>query len=244
MADADGGSGRIVIVGGVAGGASAAARARRMDEAVEIIMLEKDEHVSFANCGLPYYIGGEIEEREKLLVAKPARFRDWLNVEVRTRSEATAIDRDAKSITVMDHRRGASYELGYDKLILAPGAAPIVPPIEGVDSSNVFTLRNVADTDAIKGYIDGNKPGRVAALEILVNTSAVANLIRQGKLDQLETAMQSGTGAGMQTMDMALLELYEKGVISGDDAYLQANNKSKFREYRESGGPDLYANTD
>ena len=164
MADADGGSGRIVIVGGVAGGASAAARARRMDEAVEIIMLEKDEHVSFANCGLPYYIGGEIEEREKLLVAKPARFRDWLNVEVRTRSEATAIDRDAKSITVMDHGRGASYELGYDKLILAPGAAPIVPPIEGVDSSNVFTLRNVADTDAIKGYIDGNKPGRVAVI--------------------------------------------------------------------------------
>lgn len=89
-----------------------------------------------------------------------------------------------------------------------------------------------------------DEPGRVAALEILVNTAAVANLIRQGKLDQLETAMQSGTSAGMQTMDMALLELYEKGTISGDDAYLQANNKTKFREFRESTAPDPYANTD
>lgn len=89
-----------------------------------------------------------------------------------------------------------------------------------------------------------DEPGRVAALEILVNTAAVANLIRQGKLDQLETAMQSGTSAGMQTMDMALLDLYEKGTISGDDAYLQSNNKAKFREFREGNEPDLYANTD
>lgn len=162
-AAANGGT-RIVIVGGVAGGASAAARARRMDETAEIIMLEKDEHVSFANCGLPYYIGGEITDREKLLVAKPARFRDWLNVEVRTWSEATAIDRADKTITVHNHETGADDTLAYDKLILAPGAAPIVPPIEGVDAPNVFTLRNVADTDAIKGFIDAKQPGRVAVI--------------------------------------------------------------------------------
>ncbi len=155
---------RIVIVGGVAGGASAATRARRMNERAQIVMFEKDRHVSFANCGLPYYLGGEIEDREKLLVAKPELFEKRFNIDVRTRQEVTSIDRPRKVIAVVNHRTGETYELGYDKLILAPGASPIVPPIEGVDAANVFTLRNVEDVDRIKSYLDVTKPERAVVI--------------------------------------------------------------------------------
>jgi len=154
----------IVIVGGVAGGASAAARARRMNETADIIMLEKDEHVSFANCGLPYYIGGEIQDRAKLLVASPEKFRDWFNIDVRTRNEAVSIDRPRKVVKVKSHESGEEYELAYDKLILAPGASPIVPPIDGIRSANVFALRNVADVDRIKSFIDTEQPKRAAVI--------------------------------------------------------------------------------
>jgi len=140
---------RILIVGGVAGGASAATRARRMNEQAEIILFEKDDDVSFANCGLPYYIGQEIQDRSKLLVATPELFKRRFRIEVRTRSEVTRIDRAAKSITVLNRDLGETHEQPYDKLILAPGAAPLVPPLEGVDADNVFTLRNLADADRI-----------------------------------------------------------------------------------------------
>ncbi len=154
----------IVIVGGVAGGASAATRARRMDETAEIIMLEKDEHVSFANCGLPYYIGGEIPDRDDLLVASPERFRDWFNVDVRTRHEALAVDREHQTLNVWDRARDRFYDLPYDRLILAPGAAPIVPPFGGVNGPNVFTLRNLADTDRIKSFIRIERPRSAAVI--------------------------------------------------------------------------------
>ena len=139
----------ILIVGGVAGGASAAARARRMNEDARIIILERDSYVSFANCGLPYYLGGEIQDRDALLIARPALFKRRFDIEVRTRHEVTAIDRAAKTITVHDLDADTSYELGYDKLILAPGADPIEPPIPGKDAAGVFTLRNLEDTDRI-----------------------------------------------------------------------------------------------
>ena len=139
----------ILIVGGVAGGASAAARARRMNEDARIIILERDSYVSFANCGLPYYLGGEIQDRDALLIAKPALFKRRFDIEVRTRHEVTAIDRAAKTITVHDLDADTSYELEYDKLILAPGADPIEPPIPGKDAAGVFTLRNLEDTDRI-----------------------------------------------------------------------------------------------
>ena len=144
----------IVIVGGVAGGASAAARARRCNEHARIIMFEKDEHVSFANCGLPYYIGGEIEERSKLLVATPELFESRFRIETKTRHLVTAVDPDRKTVTVRDLEADREFEQDWDRLILAPGAAPIVPPIDGVDAGNVFTLRNLADTDRITAYVD------------------------------------------------------------------------------------------
>ena len=122
---------RIIIVGGVAGGASAATRARRTNEHAQIILLEKDEHVSFANCGLPYHIGEEIADRSKLLVATKELLERRFRLDVRTRHEVISIDRDAKTVTVVNHATGDVCELPYDKLILSPGALPIVPPDSG-----------------------------------------------------------------------------------------------------------------
>ena len=139
----------IVIVGGVAGGASAATRARRMNEQARIIMFEKDAYVSFANCGLPYYLGGEIQERAKLLVATQELFEKRFRIEVRTRQEVVAIDRAAKTVTVANHVTGEIYQEHYDKLILAPGANPLTPPLPGLNARGVFTLRNLDDTDRI-----------------------------------------------------------------------------------------------
>ena len=144
----------IVIVGGVAGGASAATRARRMNENAEIILFEKDEYVSFANCGLPYHIGEEIPDRDDLLVATPEFLSKRFRLDVRVREEVLSIDREKKTVSVRRHGSGELYHQPYDKLILAPGAIPVVPPLEGVDAANVFTLRNLNDTDRIKSYVD------------------------------------------------------------------------------------------
>ena len=149
---------KILIIGGVAGGATAAARLRRLDEYAEIIMFERGEHISFANCGLPYYIGGVIDEREDLLLQTPDSFRGRYNVDVRIQSEALSIDREAKTVTVQNTGTGESYTENYDKLILSPGGAPIKPPIEGIDTKRVFVLRNISDVDRIKNYISQTRP--------------------------------------------------------------------------------------
>ena len=149
---------KLIIIGGVAGGATAAARARRVDESANIILLERDDYVSFANCGLPYYIGGEIEDREDLLVSTPELLRDRYNIDVRIASEALAIHRDIKELEIKNLKTGETYRESYDKIILAPGAAPIRPPLEGIDLDTIFTLRNIPDTDRIKAYVDQSKP--------------------------------------------------------------------------------------
>ncbi|MDD4544877.1 MAG: FAD-dependent oxidoreductase [Bacteroidales bacterium] len=145
-----------VIVGGVAGGATAAARIRRIDESAEIILLEKGKHISYANCGLPYYIGGEIEDREKLFLQTPQSFGTRFKVDVRVENEVVSIDKDKKEVLI---RRGDSstYTESYDRLLLSPGASPVRPPIKGIDSEGIFTLRNVTDTDKIKHYITSRK---------------------------------------------------------------------------------------
>ncbi|MEY3458693.1 MAG: oxidase [Planctomycetota bacterium] len=140
---------RIVIVGGVAGGASAATRARRCNEQAEVILLERDEFVSFANCGMPYHIGGEISDRSRLLVASAALLRSRFRIDVRERTEAIAIDRAKRTLRVRNLRDGGEYEIPWDRLILSPGAAPFVPAVPGVDGAGVFTLRNMADMDRI-----------------------------------------------------------------------------------------------
>lgn len=143
----------IIIIGGVAGGASAAARARRHSETANIIVLERGPDVSFANCGLPYHLGGEIPDRDELLLQTPASLKSLLNLDVRTRQEAVAIDRAARAVSVRDVETGALYQLGYDLLILAPGAAPLRPPLPGIDDPRVLTLRNLEDMDRIGGHI-------------------------------------------------------------------------------------------
>ncbi len=171
----------IVIVGGVAGGASAATRARRMNEHAEIILLEKDEHVSFANCGLPYYVGGEIAERQKLLVATPQFLARRFRIDVRTRHEAVHIDRAAKTLAVRNQASSENYPLAYDKLILAPGAAPLVPALPGGDAANVFTLRNMQDTDRIKAAADGCRSKRAVVVGSgYIGLEMVEQLVRLG----------------------------------------------------------------
>src|SRR3954469_15681754 len=140
---------KLVIVGGVAGGASAAARARRLSEESQIILFERGPDVSFANCGLPYHIGGEIAQREKLLIVTPQRMRERFNLDVRTLSQVEAIDRAANRVRVRDLKSGDQYEESYDKLILATGAAPIRPDVPGIDLPAIFTLRNLQDMDRI-----------------------------------------------------------------------------------------------
>ena len=149
---------KTIIIGGVAGGATAAARLRRLDEHAQIIILERGEFVSFANCGLPYYIGGSITEKGNLTLQTPESFRARFNIDVRTLSNAAGIDPERKTVTVEDLRTGKTYEESYDKLILSPGAEPIHPSIEGANSPNVFTLRNIPDTIRIKEYMETAYP--------------------------------------------------------------------------------------
>jgi NADPH-dependent 2,4-dienoyl-CoA reductase/sulfur reductase-like enzyme/peroxiredoxin family protein/rhodanese-related sulfurtransferase/TusA-related sulfurtransferase len=146
---------KIIIVGGVAGGASAAARARRQSEAAEIILFERGPNVSFANCGLPYHIGGEIAERNRLLVTTPAQLRTRFRIDVRTRSEVVGIDRAKKTVMVRDLSDGRVYHESYDALVLSPGAEPMRPPIPGINSGLVLSLRNLEDMDRIIGALAG-----------------------------------------------------------------------------------------
>lgn len=149
---------KTIIIGGVAGGASAAARLRRLDEKAEIVILEKGEFVSFANCGLPYYIGGEITDREELTLQTPESFKARFNIDVRIFNEAVKINPEENTITIKNLKNEESYTEKYDNLILSPGAEPIIPNIKGMESANVFTLRNIPDTLKIKNYIDTEKP--------------------------------------------------------------------------------------
>ncbi len=144
---------KVLIIGGVAGGATAAARLRRLDENAEIIILERSGFVSYANCGLPYYVGGEITDREALTLQTPESFRNRFQIDVRTQQEAVHIDRDKKTVTVRNLKDNKEYEESYDKLILSPGAKPVIPDIPGISEERVFTLRTVEDTFRIYDYI-------------------------------------------------------------------------------------------
>lgn len=146
---------KVLIVGGVAGGASTAARLRRLDENAEIIMFERDEYISFANCGLPYYIGETIKERSNLIIQTPKNMKDRFNIDVRINSEVTAIDTERKIVKVNSKENGI-YEESFDYLVLSPGAKAIRPNIEGINNNKIFSLRNIPDTDKIKALVDKN----------------------------------------------------------------------------------------
>ncbi|MCX6311476.1 MAG: CoA-disulfide reductase [Bacteroidetes bacterium] len=144
---------KYLIIGAVAGGASTAARLRRLDEQAEIVLFEKGEYISYANCGLPYYIGDVIKNRNSLLIQTATSFNQRFNVDVRTMTEVIAINPATKTITALNHKTGKSFDETYDKLVLSPGAEPMRPPLPGIANDGIFTLRNVADTDYIKAYV-------------------------------------------------------------------------------------------
>lgn len=173
---------KILIVGGVAGGATAAARLRRLDETSQIIMFERGEYISFANCGLPYYIGGVIENRDALLVQTVEGMSKRFNLDIRNFSEVVSIDPENKTISVKNLKTNEEYKESYDELILSPGASPIKPPIPGLDKAeNVFTLRNIPDTDRIKAYVDDNRPKEAVVIGGgFIGVEMAENLVERG----------------------------------------------------------------
>ncbi|HQD08540.1 MAG TPA: FAD-dependent oxidoreductase, partial [Flavihumibacter sp.] len=236
---------KIAIVGGVAGGASTAARLRRMDEHAEISLFEKGAHISYANCGLPYYVGDVITDRNRLLVQTAEAFRQRFNVAVNTESEVTAIHRDKKTISVRNLRNQHDYEVRYDKLVLATGAAPIRLPVPGIDSAGIFTLRNVQDTDKIKNYINEHAPKKAVVIgagfiglemaENLHHLGLAVTIIETGKqvLPPVDYAfaafvqqdlrakgvqlMLNSTVSGFEVNDKHLrVQLQDKGAIEAD----------------------------
>ena len=145
---------KIVIVGGVAAGMSTAARARRLSEQAEIVVLERSQYVSFANCGLPYHIGGDIKDRDQLLLQTPKTLAENLNLDVRTGHEVVSINRAEQTISIRDISTGVEYIESYEKLVLCPGASPIRPNLPGINHPRIFTLRNIEDMDAVKLIVD------------------------------------------------------------------------------------------
>jgi len=204
---------RIVIIGGVAGGMSAATRLRRLNEDAEIIILEKGPYVSFANCGLPYYTGGEIKNREALLVQTPQSLHARFKLDVRPYSEAIAINAEAKTVTV---RSGAdTYDLTYDKLVLSPGAKAIIPPAEGLEEAeNLFTLRNIPDVDKITAYIDQHKPKRAVVIGAgFIGLEMAENLTKRGiRVILIEKAPQVLPPLDEEMAAFVELELIRQGV--------------------------------
>ncbi len=183
---------KLLIVGGVAGGASCAARARRLDEAAEIILFDRGPHVSFANCGLPYFVGDVIKDEASLLVATPELFKDRFNIQVRTESDVQIIDRGARQIEVKDLRSGRVYRESYDALVLSPGAAPIRPPLPGIDLPGIFALRTIPDSRRIRKWIADKK--------------AKSAVIVGGGFIGLEMA-ENLTGSGIRT---SILEMQDQ----------------------------------
>ena len=172
---------RVLIVGGVAGGASCAARLRRLDEQAEIVVFEKGPYPSFANCGLPYYVGDAISDETKLLVATPELFRDRFNIEVRTEHEVLGINRGAQKIEVKDLRKGSVYEEAYDALVLSPGAVPARLPLPGIDLEGVFTLRTIPDSRAIRAWIQESKSRKAVVVGGgFIGLEMAENLARRG----------------------------------------------------------------
>ena len=192
---------KVIIVGGVAGGASTAARLRRLDETVEIIMFEKGEYISFANCGLPYYIGEVIDEREKLIVQTVEQMSTKFKIDIRNLSE----------VTVTNHKTGESYEETYDVLVLSPGAQPIKPGISGINEcNNLFTLRNIPDTDQIKSFVDNQKPKHAVVIGGgFIGLEMAENLHERG----LEITLVEASSQVMAPLDIEMVSIIHEHLV-------------------------------
>ena len=203
-----------LIIGGVAGGATVAARLRRMDEKANIILLERGKYVSYANCGLPYYIGDTINNREKLFVQTAKGFTDRFRIDIRTEQEVTAIRPDKKEVEIKNLSTGETYTETYDKLVLSPGAEPLRPSIEGIGSKKIFTLRNVPDTDTIKNYVNTENPKRAIVVGGgFIGLEMAENLHDLGiQVDVVEMANQVMAPLDFSMAAIVHRQLTDKGV--------------------------------
>ena len=201
---------RVLIVGGVAGGASTAARLRRLDESAEIILFERGPYVSYANCGLPYHIGGEISNRNALFVTTPEKLRGHFHIDVRVENEVTSIDPAAKTVRVLDKKAGTEYTEPYDALVLATGSSPVKPNIAGIDDPNVFTLWTVPDMDRVKAHIEKMKPRRAAVIGAgFIGLEMAENLARAG----LEVTVVEMLDQVMPLMDWEMARLIQGNMV-------------------------------
>ena len=219
---------RILIVGGVAGGASVAARVRRIDGDAEVIMFDKGPHVSFSNCALPYHLSGMIENSQDLVLMSPEKFKKQYNIEARVNSEVVSIDRDSKKITVRDLTTGKDYEEAYDKLVLSPGASPILPrSIDGIDSQHVFTVRNVVDIEKISKYIQEQEIQDVAVVGGgFIGVEVAENLRMAGKNVSLIEAQDQI----MAPFDYDMAQILHKGLMDSGINLILSDGVLKIKE--------------
>ncbi|SKA85196.1 NADPH-dependent 2,4-dienoyl-CoA reductase, sulfur reductase [Caloramator quimbayensis] len=227
---------KVIIVGGVAGGASAAARLRRLDETAQILMIERGGYISFANCGLPYYIGGTIKERDKLLVQTEEGMEKRFNIDIRVNSEVTKIDKNKKEVEIVSG--GKTYKESYDFLILSPGANPVVPPIPGIEREEIMTLRNMEDVDKIKGYIQKNRPKSAAVIGSgYVGVEMAENLKELG----MDVLLIEATEQILGVFDVEMARMLEKHVVDNGiklitkDAVERFEGKNKVEIVLKSG---------
>ena len=213
---------KFVIVGGVAGGASAAARLRRLDESAEIIMFEKGPHVSFSNCCLPYRLSEKIDAHDKLVLMDPAQFANQYNIQARTSSEVVKIDRDRKCVKVRNAETQEEYEESYDKLILSPGAKAFVPPIKGIETADIFTVRNVVDIAALYDFIKEKDVQKVTVVGGgFIGVEVAENLVEAGyQVSLVEALPQILNVYDYDMVQILQKEMLDKGVnlIVGDSA--------------------------
>lgn len=203
---------KLVVVGGVAGGASAAARVRRLDEKAEIKLFERGQDVSFSNCSLPYYLGGVVGSAEDLIMMTPESFKGKHNIDVTVNSEVTAIDRVAKCVTVRNTQTGETFTESYDKLVLAPGASPIMPrSIRGIERDNVFSVRNVSDVVRIKACLDRENVQNVVVVGGgFIGIETAENLCLAGK----NVAVVEGMGQILAPFDYDMVQTCRKSCMT------------------------------
>lgn len=221
---------KTVIIGGVAGGATTAARLRRRDEKRQIILLERGEYISYANCGLPYYIGDVIKNRDSLLLQKPEVMKARFDIDVRTSSEVTAIHTDRKSVEIKDKKTGETYEESYDDLVIATGSSPLVPPIPGIDGPDIHTLWTIPDTDQIKQVLAEKKPRRAAVIGGgFIGLEMAENLVHAG----VEVTLIEMQNQVMAPLDPEMAELLHENLTANGVRLVLGDGVSSFE--RENG---------
>lgn len=220
----------IVIIGGVAGGATLAARLRRKEENANIIIFERGDYISFANCGLPYYIGDVINQRANLLLETPEAMKNKFNIDVKIKNEVIEIDKENKQVKVKDLITNEEYYQKYDKLIISTGSSPIKPPIDGIENEKVFTLWNINDTDKIKSFIEKNKPKKASVIGGgFIGLEMAENLKRQG-IDVSIIEMQNQV---MAPLDIEMANLIHEEILSKNVNLILEDGVKAFKEEKE-----------